>query len=166
MENSARTMGEISALSGVPVKKINRIYQLVIKDPTLTATTGSQCKVAPTVGYVQLLPGDLIGRMASQLKFPQNLITVARDTCQRIVQCDLMNGHSPQVVAAGVLALLYVATKQQWKMTDLIKVSFTSELSIKKIYQHLQQDCLSILPREFITSIGGISHLPLHLPEC
>lgn len=163
-ENSARTMGEISALSGIPLKKINRIYQIISKDPNITQQP-SQSKGTSPAGYVQLLPTDLIGRMASQLKFPQNLISVARETCQRIVSCDLMNGHSPQVVAAGVLALLCVATKQKWRIIDLIKVSFTSEQSIKKIYHQLQQDCLSIMPREFINSIGGVSDLPLHLPD-
>jgi transcription initiation factor TFIIIB Brf1 subunit/transcription initiation factor TFIIB len=156
-------MGEISALSGVPPKRMNRIVQLLAKESSTDAKVSSGS--APGVGYVQLLPADLIGRMASQLKLPHRLTTVARDSCQRIVQCDLMSGHSPQVVAAGVIALTCVAAKEKYNLMDLIKVSFSSEQSIKRIYHQLQQDSLTIFSREFITSIGGITQLPLHLPS-
>lgn len=165
IENSPRSMGEISALSGVSLKRMNRIYQLLSKESTSPSVGVNSKTSTPSVAYVQLLPTDLIGRMASQLKLSPNLISVARECCQKIVQCELMNGCSPQVIAAGVLALIYVATKQKFKVTDLMKVAFTTEQSIKRIYHQLQQDCLSIFPRPFITSIGGITQIPLHLPE-
>jgi transcription initiation factor TFIIIB Brf1 subunit/transcription initiation factor TFIIB len=165
IENSPRSMGEISTISGISLKRMNRIYQLLSKESTSASPATDSKKSTPGAGYVQLLPADLIGRMASQLKLSQNLISVARECCQRIVQYDLINGCSPQVIAAGVLALIYVATKQKFKVTDLIKVSFTSEPSIKRIYHELQQDCLSIFPRHFVTSIGGITQIPLHLPD-
>jgi transcription initiation factor TFIIIB Brf1 subunit/transcription initiation factor TFIIB len=161
IENSPRSMGEISALSGIPVKKMSRIYQLLSKESSHSSTDLKKS----SVGYVQLFPADLIGRMASQLKLPPNLISVARECCQRIAQYDLLNGCSPQMIAAGVLALIYVATKQKFKVTDLIKVSFSSEQGIKRIYHEMQQDCLSIFPREFVTSIGGVTQIPLHLPD-
>jgi transcription initiation factor TFIIIB Brf1 subunit/transcription initiation factor TFIIB len=156
-------MGEISALSGVPLKKMNRVIQILSKEASTPEAKLSSASSG--VSYVQLLPADLIGRMASQLKIPHRLSAIARDCCQKIVQCDLMSGSSPQVVAAGVLALVCVAAKEKYKLTDLMKVSFSSEQSIKRIYHQLQQDSLTIFSREFIASIGGITQIPLHLPD-
>lgn len=180
ISRTPRSMGEVATFSGVPMKRISKMIQIITKDQSKLLnhsqddkrSTELSVSSTPTISseqewiqQIKLKPEDLIGRMASQLNINSSLISIGRIICHNILQYDLMNGNSPQTVAIGVLLLILVATGGQWIMEHLTKVSFCSEKSIKKIYSQLQQDSVLILPNDFIKSIGGLTRIPLQLPN-
>lgn len=182
VERSPRSLGEVSTISGQSSKKVGKMFQCMTRSAKKSSSENGQIDSADTQGGIdvlsddlcggrevtrsRVLPEDVVSRPASFLRLPGPLICVARDTCAKITKLQLLEGTSPQAVAAAVIVILVLADRSYIdKLEKISVVSFSSIASIKKAYSLLRPHCILILPHEFATKVGGIDHIPMEMPD-
>ncbi|KAJ1405199.1 hypothetical protein B484DRAFT_310696, partial [Ochromonadaceae sp. CCMP2298] len=145
MEKYPRTLDELAACTGIPVRTINTMQQIIRENLRL--------QIGP------LRPEQLVGRMISRLKYTWHVRQCAEEMCSSAACEHVLEGTPPQVTAAMtivVAALLAAQSIEVEKLTSVAGLSFTRvQIVYKKIYPVLS----AVIPEKF-TRIVKIADLP------
>jgi len=150
MEKYPRTLDELAACTGIPVRTINTMQQIIRENLRL--------QIGP------LRPEQLVGRMISRLKYTWHVRQCAEEMCSSAACEHVLEGTPPQVTAAMtivVAALLAAQSIEVEKLTSVAGLSFTRvQIVYKKIYPVLS----AVIPEKF-TRIVKIADLPSTLEQ-
>ena len=123
IENFPRTLDEVSFATGMDVKVISKMQQVISR------------KFQLPVG--RLRPLHLVNRFAGRLKCTQPVSSLAAAMCQSIAQLDLMETIPPQVAAAGVIVAASMILRDVVNVRHVCDVALIATNSIKTVYRNL-----------------------------
>jgi len=134
MENYPRTLDEVSFATGVDVKLISKMQQVIARSLKLS------------IG--RLRPQHLVNRFATRVGCVHTVTVRALEMCQRLMQHELLETVAPQVVAAGALVLAALAEGERLDVALLTSVALVSLAAVKTVYR-------SLFPVASIVAIGS-----------
>lgn len=135
MENYPRTLDEVSLATGVDVKQVSKMQQVIAR------------KLQLSIG--RLRPQHLVNRFATRVNCPHSATSLAVETCQNITRLELFETLPPQLVAAGSLVAAALIEGVSIDMELLTSVTLVSLLAIKSVYRQL----LPVLPMVTVTTL-------------
>lgn len=123
MENYPRTLDEVSFATGVDVKLISKMQQVIARQLKLS------------IG--RLRPQHLVNRFATRVGCVHGVTVRALEMCQRLTQHELLETVAPQVVAAGTLVLAALCEGESLDVALLTNVALVSLAAVKTVYKSL-----------------------------
>mmetsp|Transcript_47362 Transcript_47362/g.82698 ORF Transcript_47362/g.82698 Transcript_47362/m.82698 type:complete len:397 (-) Transcript_47362:84-1274(-) len=123
MENYPRTLDEVSFATGVDVKLISKMQQVIARSLKLS------------IG--RLRPQHLVNRFATRVGCVHAVTVRALEMCQRLTQHELLETVAPQVVAAGALVLAALTEGERLDVALLTSVALVSLAAVKTVYRSL-----------------------------
>ena len=153
-------LDQISALSGIDLYVINRMYRTVV--------------VALNLSPPRIPSQIFVNRFGSQLKFDWFLCEEAKYVCNAVTEKELVDGVASHVVAIAVLTLVLVASGGVPNISDITSVSLVSWPTIGKQYVALRSALsMGIFSESFVmkylprsgSPTDRFAHLPLRFEE-
>jgi hypothetical protein len=150
MEQYPRTLDELGAGTGIPVRTINTMQQIIRENLGL--------QIGP------LRPEQLVGRMVSRMRCAHVVRQCAEEMCASAACSHVLEGTPPQVTAAMtivVAALLAGQTVEVDLLTSVAGLTFTRvQIVYRKIYPVLS----AVVPDKFTHKVR-IADMPATLEQ-
>lgn len=142
MENYPRTLDEVSLATGVDVRQVSKMQQVIAR------------KLQLSIG--RLRPQHLVNRFATRVNCPHSATCLAVEICQNITRLELFETLPPQLVAAGSLVAAALIEGVGIDMELLTGVTLVSLLAIKSLYRQL----LPVLALVSLTALDPTTATP------
>lgn len=128
MENYPRTLDEVSFATGVDVKLVSKMQQVIAR------------RLQLSIG--RLRPQHLVNRFATRVNCSHCVSNLAAELCEKLTRLELLETLPPQLVAAGTLVVAALVEGASINIDMLTAVTLVTVPSIKTVYRQL----LPVLP--------------------